>query len=119
MPAECMQLSELDGFLAGIAVGPWLIMPSVWLPLVWRDDAPFDDLRQANEILGIMMRCYNEILRLADTGPGAYQPVFAVDEAGAACPGRSVSSRPSTSARTIGSRWWLTRSPDRSLNRSC
>jgi yecA family protein len=33
-----------------------------------------------------MMRRYNEIIRLADTGPGAYQPVFSVDEAGAADP---------------------------------
>jgi uncharacterized protein len=84
---ECLQLSELDGFLAGIAVGPRLILPSVWLPLVWRDDAPaFDNLRQVNEILSIMMRRYNEILRLVDTSPGTYLPVFVVDEAGAACP---------------------------------
>lgn len=86
-PDECMKLSELDGFLAGIAVGPRPMMPSVWLPLVWRDDGPaFDDLQQANKILGIMMRRYNEIIRLADADPGAYQPIFAVDEAGAVCP---------------------------------
>jgi uncharacterized protein len=86
-PDECMQLSQLDGFLAGIAVGPRPIMPSVWLPIVWRDDAPaFEDLQQANEILGIMMRRYNEIIRLADDGPGAYHPVFTVDEAGAVDP---------------------------------
>lgn len=84
---ECMQLSELDGFLAGIAVGPRPIMPSVWLPLVWRDDAPvFDDPEQANQVLGVMMRRYNETICLADAGPGAYQPVFAVDEAGAVHP---------------------------------
>lgn len=53
---------------------------------MWRDDEPaFEDLRQANEIFGIMMHRYNEIIRLADAGPGAYQPVFAFDEAGAAC----------------------------------
>src|SRR4029077_20912920 len=34
-PAECMQLSELDGFLTGVAVGPELIPPSVWLPMIW------------------------------------------------------------------------------------
>jgi yecA family protein len=84
---ECMQLSELDGLLAGIAVGPRPIMPSAWLPLVWRDDSPaFDNLEQANEVLGIMVRRFNEIIRLVDAGPGAYQPVFAVDEAGAARP---------------------------------
>lgn len=86
-PEECMQLSELDGFLAGVAIGPRLIMPSAWLPFVWRSDEPaFEDLRQANEMLGVIMRRYNEIIRLADAGPGAYQPVLAFDEAGAACP---------------------------------
>ncbi len=87
VPDECMQLSQLDGFLAGIAIGPRPIMPSVWLPIVWRDAAPaFEDLQQANEILGIMMRRYNETLRLADEGPGAYHPVFTVDKAGAMDP---------------------------------
>jgi len=86
-PNGCMQLSELDGFLAGIAIGPRLIMPSVWLPFVWHDDAPiFENLQQANEMLGIMMRRYNEIIRLVDAGPGTYHPVFSVDEAGAVCP---------------------------------
>ena len=34
-PQDCMQLSDLDGFLTGIAIGPELIMPSEWLPVVW------------------------------------------------------------------------------------
>lgn len=86
-PGDCMQLSELDGFLTGIAIGPRLIMPSIWLPIVWGDDAPaFEDLQQANQLLGIMMRRYNEIIRLADEGPGAYQPVFVANETGEMCP---------------------------------
>lgn len=32
---DCMLLSELDGFLAGIVVCPDLIMPSEWMPLPW------------------------------------------------------------------------------------
>jgi len=31
-----MALSELDGFIAGLLVCPEMIMPSEWLPLVWR-----------------------------------------------------------------------------------
>jgi len=33
-PPECMLLSDLDGFLTGIAIGPDVVMPSEWLPHV-------------------------------------------------------------------------------------
>ena len=39
-PPDCMQLSELDGFLAGIVAGPQMIPPSSWLSIIWRGDAP-------------------------------------------------------------------------------
>ena len=35
-PEDCLQLSDLDGFLTGIVVGPELIMPSEWVPCIWR-----------------------------------------------------------------------------------
>ena len=35
-----MGLSDLDGFLTGIAVGPELILPSEWLPVIWGGDQP-------------------------------------------------------------------------------
>ena len=31
-PDDSMGLSDLDGFLTGVVVGPELIMPSEWLP---------------------------------------------------------------------------------------
>jgi uncharacterized protein len=39
-PPDSMMLSDLDGFLSGIAVGPELVLPSEWLPLVWDGEAP-------------------------------------------------------------------------------
>ena len=61
-PPDCMMLSDLDGFLTGIAIGPELVLPSEWLPLVWSDEAPeFADENEANAILGVIMGRYNEI----------------------------------------------------------
>ena len=66
-PPDCMMLSDLDGFLTGIAIGPELVLPSEWLPLVWGGEAPeFADENEANAILGAIMGRYNEILRQID-----------------------------------------------------
>jgi uncharacterized protein len=82
-PAECMQLSELDGFLTGVAVGPELIPPSVWLPMIWHDDEPgYADMEEAQTILGIIMRRYNEIIRLVDSFAGVYRPVLVEQDDG-------------------------------------
>jgi uncharacterized protein len=75
-PDDCMMLSDLDGFLTGLAVGPELIAPSEWLPLVWGgDEEPvFDSAAEAQSVLGAIMRRYNEILgQIAD---GYIEPIF-------------------------------------------
>jgi uncharacterized protein len=73
-----MLLSELDGFLTGIAIGPEVLRPSEWLPLIWGGEEPvFDDLDEANTIFGAITWRYNEILReIADDAPG---PIFRSD----------------------------------------
>jgi uncharacterized protein len=76
-PEDCMQLSDLDGFLTGIAIGPEPVPPSAWLPVVWGGEEPvFDDAEQARTVIGLIMTRYNEILRVLDTDPGAYAPIF-------------------------------------------
>jgi len=74
-PSDCMMLCDLDGFLTGIAIGPELIMPSEWLPLIWGGEEPtFDDAAQAQAIIGTIMGRYNEILgQVAD---GAVAPII-------------------------------------------
>jgi uncharacterized protein len=72
-----MGLSDLDGFLTGPVVGPELIMPSKWLPLVWGGDEPeFDTVDAANAILGTIMGRYNEIVAGFDTDPEGFDPIF-------------------------------------------
>lgn len=80
-PPDSMMLSELDGFLTGIAIGPELIRPSEWLPLIWGGAAPeFAGLDEANAILGFLMARYNEILR--DIADDALAPIFWADRSG-------------------------------------
>ena len=77
VPDDCLQLSDLDGFLTGVAIGPDLIMPSEWIPIIWQGDQPdFKDTEQAERIMGIIMARYNEILHQLDDEPGAFEPIF-------------------------------------------
>jgi yecA family protein len=39
-PDDGMGLSDLDGFLTGIAAGRELILPSEWLPVIRRSEEP-------------------------------------------------------------------------------
>jgi uncharacterized protein len=80
-PPGCMQLSELDGFLAGIVAGPDMIPPSIWLPMIWHGDEPdYADIDETQAILGTIMRRFNEIVRVLDTDPDAFRLVL-VDQA--------------------------------------
>ena len=74
-PPECLLLSDLDGFLTGVAIGPEVVMPSEWLPHVWGGEEPvFDDHLQASAILGTIMGRYNTILR--EIEEGVFGPLF-------------------------------------------
>jgi uncharacterized protein len=80
-PPNSMMLSELDGFLCGIAVGPELVLPSEWLPLVWGGEAPeFTDQNEAQAILNLIVARYNEILR--NVAHDMLDPIFWTDRDG-------------------------------------
>lgn len=84
-PLFCMALSELDGFLTGIAVGPEIVMPSEWLPLAWGDEhLTFDDFEQAQKMLGRIMGHFNNIIR--NVQRSSLNPLFQVDRDGAIIP---------------------------------
>jgi uncharacterized protein len=77
VPANCMGLSDLDGFLTGIVLGPELILPSEWLPVIWGTDEPdFASTEEALAILGTIMSRYIEIVTNLDADPRRFDPVF-------------------------------------------
>jgi len=81
-PPDCMQLAELDGFLAGIVVSPETILPSQWLPEIWHEGEPeFADLDQMSAIIGTLLKRYNQIIQQLDADPGAYRPLIATGDA--------------------------------------
>ena len=65
VPADCMNLEMLDGYLAAIACGPEPIEPPAWLPAVWTADgigAEFGSGSSAGRALSLVLRYYNETL---------------------------------------------------------
>jgi uncharacterized protein len=82
-PAECMGLSELDGFLAGIAAGPVAIPWEEARAEIWGDDMP--DFANADEqaaVNGLILARYAEIVAALAQDPTRYAPVFLEDIAG-------------------------------------
>lgn len=75
-----MVVSQIEGYLAGIIVCPDLIMPGEWLPVIWGTDGDgpvFDNARQAEKLMGLVMEHYNATI--ADIDAGRYARVFDVD----------------------------------------
>lgn len=77
-----MVVSQIEGYLAGIIICPDLIMPSEWLPLIWDtendgDGSAFQNAKQAEKLIGLVMEHYNATI--SDIDAGRYAPVFDVD----------------------------------------
>ena len=78
-PDDSMGLSDLDGFLTGIVVGPELILPSEWLPVIWGGDEPeFQTEAEMRTVLGTIMGRYNEIVTCLDSEPEDFEPILMV-----------------------------------------
>jgi len=76
-PENSMGLSDLDGFLTGVVIGPKLIMPSVWLPEIWGNESPnFKNTKEAQTVMSAIMERYNEIIRGFQETPPHFDPVF-------------------------------------------
>ena len=65
-PDAAMELEALDGFFTALIVGPELIPPSFYLPVLWGGDGEgpdYDSLEQAEYVMGLLMRHWNTIAK--------------------------------------------------------
>ena len=82
-PDGSMALSDLDGFLTAVAIGPDRIKPSEWLPRIWGDETPeFLSEEEANRVIGTILGRYNQIITQLRDDPGRYQPLIRQNEHG-------------------------------------
>ena len=82
-----MNVEELDGFFAALIAWPETVMPGEYYPEVFggemSDACEFSSLDEANEILRLMMRHWNDIAGTLLKGE-VYVPLLWEDEAGTA-----------------------------------
>ena len=81
-PEDSMLLSDLDGFLTAIAIGPDFVKPEEWLPLVWNGKPSFATPAEARRVLAIISARYAEILRVLTQSPESFAPIFWQDQDG-------------------------------------
>ena len=79
MPGDAAQ--HVDRRSLRIAMGPELIMPSEWLPMIWGDDEPvFTDEAQMQAVLGGILSRYNQIRH--QIANGTFEPILWSDADG-------------------------------------
>jgi uncharacterized protein len=81
---DAMNVEELDGFFAALVAGPEIVVPSEYLPEVFggeTDAHEFDSIEEANDILALLMRHWNDIAATLSGGE-VYVPILLEDERG-------------------------------------
>ena len=79
VPEESMTLSELDGFLTALAVGPEVVPPSEWLPVVWQGEGPvFGTPQDVERVLGLILALNARIIESIQQDELA--PMFNIEE---------------------------------------
>lgn len=82
---KAMNIEELDGFFSALIVGSEIVAPSEYMREVFGSETPetyqFESLEEANEILGLMMRHWNDIAGTLSKGE-IYVPLLLLDENG-------------------------------------
>jgi len=77
---EAMPLDMLQGLFCAVGSAPDLIPPSSWLAVALGDHPVYETAEQAQEILDLVMRFYNQTLLELDSGTGITLYVLSDDE---------------------------------------
>jgi uncharacterized protein len=86
-PDRTMSLEMLDGFFTALVIGPTLVLPSQYLPMVWGDDGDgpdWDSPEQAEYVLGLLVKHWNAIVARREVN-AEHRPI--IDNFGMAMPG--------------------------------
>ena len=82
-PQGCMDLSELDGFLAGLIAGPEVVPRDEWLAEVWDNDEPeYASEAERQSVEQAIFDRYAAIETGLDANPLSYSAILWQDEAG-------------------------------------
>ncbi len=80
---EAMTIEEMDGFFCALIIGPDVVMPGEYLPVLLGgdpgDSGAFATLAEAQEILGLLMRYWNSIA-MSFERLGVYEPLFDAED---------------------------------------
>ncbi|MDP8206011.1 MAG: UPF0149 family protein [Candidatus Electryonea clarkiae] len=83
---DCMNISELHGFLTCLQIGPETILPSQWLPEIWGETGinqmNWDSRDEADHIYRLLITFYNSISSILMNNPESYVPLFYEDDEG-------------------------------------
>ncbi|HEY1413244.1 MAG TPA: UPF0149 family protein [Rhodopila sp.] len=82
-PQGCMDLSELDGFLAGLIAGPEVVPREEWLAEVWDNEEPeYEDADEQDSVEQAIYDRYEAIEAGLDATSLGYTAILWQDEAG-------------------------------------
>jgi len=83
-PDGCMNITAAHGLMTSVVIGPRLIMPSRWLPVLFGERGgqrvKYINIRHAQKINELVMGMYNEIVReFSDYDGDYFKPLLAMD----------------------------------------
>ncbi len=87
-PEECLNISQLHGYLTSLAIGPKTIMPSRWLVDIWGNEMIWDSLEATENIIGLIMTLYNSLIEAVSKPLGKFR--LLLNDASGEDPGRAL-----------------------------
>ncbi len=76
-----MTMSEIDGLLTAVVIGPVFPPPLQWLPLIWggNGEPEFSSQAQAGRIIGLLMQHMNSLSCQLQEAADEFEPMLLVD----------------------------------------